>query len=75
MALRGASAVVIAIRILQFREIQKNVCSIGVLLVLAPSPKPTKHEKVMAMLEELSKQFEGFQDMMKQSLDKLCALE
>ena len=57
------------------RDQKKIVCSIGVLLVLAPSPKPTKHEKVMAMLEELSKQFEGFQDMMKQSLDKLCALE
>jgi hypothetical protein len=34
--------------------------SIRVLLVLAPSRKPTKHEKVMAMLE-LSKQFRGFQ--------------
>ena len=49
-------------------------CSIRVLLVLAPSQKPTKHEKVMTTLE-LSRQFEGFQDMMKQSLDKLCALE
>jgi hypothetical protein len=36
--------------------------SIRVLLVLAPSRKPTKHEKViLAMLEELSKQFRGFQ--------------
>jgi len=43
--------------------------------VLAPSQKPTKHEKVMTTLEELSRQFEVFQDMMKQSLDKLCALE
>ena len=57
------------------RDPKKIVCSIGVLLVLAPSPKPTKHEKVMATLEELSKQFEGFQDMTKQSLDKLCTLE
>ena len=50
-------------------------CSIRVLLVLAPSQKPTKHEKVMTTLEELSRQFEVFQDMMKQSLDKLCGLE
>jgi len=44
--------------------------------VLAPAKKPTKFEKQMAAtLEDLAKQFEGFQSMMKQTLDELSDLK
>jgi hypothetical protein len=48
----------------------------SVVCVLAPAKKPTKFEKQMAAaLEDLAKQFEGFQSMMKQTLDELSDLK
>ena len=44
--------------------------------MLAPTRKPSKLEQQMAAnIEDLAKKFEGFQEMMQKTLDKLSGLE